>query len=72
MEGMKGSCSACALRQPGTRCWGNHYGPGCAAELDGVHPLGWGQQDEDEEPVRDNRGMILCKPCHYFKEIKDA
>ena len=47
---------------------GNHFGPGCTAELDGVHPLGWGHQEEDEEPERNERGMIVCKPCYYFRE----
>lgn len=68
MGRMYGTCSECANRQQGKRYWGNHFGPGCTAELDGVHPLGWGHQEEDEEPERNERGMIVCKPCHYFRE----
>ena len=68
MGRMYGACSECANRQQGKRYWGNHFGPGCTAELDGVHPLGWGHQEEDEEPERNERGMIVCKPCYYFRE----
>ena len=68
MGRMYGTCSECANRQQGKRYWGNHFGPGCTAELDGVHPLGWGHQEEDEEPERNERGMIVCKPCYYFRE----
>ena len=67
MGRMYGTCSECANRQQGKRYWGNHFGPGCTAELDGVHPLGWGHQEEDEEPERNERGMIVCKPCYYFR-----
>lgn len=67
MGRMKGSCSECANRQQGTRNCGNHLGPGCAAEPDGINPIGWGRQEEDEEPERNERGMILCKPCYYFR-----
>ena len=67
MGRMYGTCSECANRQQGKRYWGNHFGPVCTAELDGVHPLGWGHQEEDEEPERNERGMIVCKPCYYFR-----
>ena len=52
MGRMYGTCSECTNRQQGKRYWGNHFGPGCTAELDGVHPLSWGHQEEDEEPER--------------------
>ena len=70
MGRMYGTCSECANRQQGIRYWGNHFGPGCTAELDGVHPLGWGHQEEDEEPERNERGMIVCKPCYYFRAVE--
>ena len=55
MGRMYGTCSECANRQRGKDI-GNYFGPGCTAELDGVHPLGWGHQEEDEEPERNERG----------------
>lgn len=67
MGRMKGSCSECANRQQGMRNWENQLEPRCTAELDGIHPLGWGRQEEDEEPKRNEQGMILCKPCYYFR-----
>ena len=69
MGRMKGSCSECVLRIPGTRRWDNQNGPGCAAVLDGIHPIGWGRQEENEEPERNVQGIILCKPCFYFVAV---
>lgn len=70
---MPGRCLDCALCRPKERRWcGNHYGCGCAAVPDGVHPLGWGDLQYDAAGNIKRKGPILdLTDCYYWQGKED-
>lgn len=70
---MPGTCVDCVLCRPKERrWWGNHYGCGCAAVVDGVHELGWGKIKHDAAGNIMRKGALLdVTDCYYWQSVED-
>lgn len=71
---MKGTCRDCKhCNTKESRWMGTHYGPGCDAVEDGIHPLGWGGLiiGADGKPERTAGGLLRVELCYYWEEVEE-
>lgn len=64
------TCATCSLCRPKERVWKeNHYGPGCGAQLDGIHAAGWTIKEDDGGNIIYIGELMAVTDCYYWQPI---